>query len=115
MTFHSQTPDILNPRKFQRFHVSLNEYNQEFKIEVRKSGENVTFMERSWEKASLPWSNLTTVSFSEYAKHAVYFKHKVKGRHIVGDRKTTLPLCFSLSCWVDWISGPLLPLREVTH
>ena len=78
-TFHSKTPDILNPGKFQRFQVDLNENSKEFKIEVRKHGENVTLMERTWEKASLPWSNLSIVAFSEYGAKPVYYKHKVKG------------------------------------
>ena len=57
----------------------MNENSKEFTIEVRKYGENVTFMERTWEKASLPWSNLSIVAFSEYGAKPVYYKHKVKG------------------------------------
>ena len=84
-TFHSKTPDILNPGKFQRFQVDLNENSKEFKIEVRKHGENVTLMERTWEKASLPWSNLSIVAFSEYGAKPVYYKHKVKGIATIND------------------------------
>ena len=52
---------------------------KEFRIEVKKFGENVTFMERTWDKASLPWSDLNIVAFSEYGKEPIYFKHKIKG------------------------------------
>ena len=76
---HFQTPDILKRGEFRRFYINLKENAKEFKIEVRKLGENVSFMERTWKKvASLPWSNLKIVAFS--GKGPIYFQHKIRGK-----------------------------------